>query len=638
MAPPSRRNARRDAKTERRRQDRDGDLNMGGPVTTGRQNNRNGRNPAGTVDLTKSQTQGKINKTNQRKAVPTRNNGKPLRGKLVEFKVTNWTNSPVIHDSDAGQKSLEIFLAKGINRRLNNANKRQASLTKTRREGDILFVYVNELDSGILAKMNGYKWAGVHLTIERTDGQNQQPQQLSEGTMALKAVFRRFLDRRYDMDTKLLDLSALYEDPELQQLKGDMKAAKFFAALMRVLQETFDKPEDLYVAVQSVSLARNELQNLELVKDLSYALPKLQNLDLSDNKFDNVEALDLWRRRFRDLRHLIVTGNPMIANEPEHAQELMNRYPNLRILNDLQVRTEEDIAKRRTTRDLPLPIKGPLFVDQGDVVVNFVTNWFAGFDNDRAGLAQAYYEDDSVFSLAINGSAPRDPAGSVAKESQEWGAYMKYSRNLKKVPGLGQRMSKTYRGTAEVAKLFSELPATQHPDLRSEVRKWMIESHLQKFLPHPDHPGGVDGMAISIHGEFDEIEPRTGSTKKRSMDHSIVIGPGLRGVGSIRVLTHMLTIRAYGGTQAFEPDAIANNNAHTPPPAVESEPYQVAGLDQNQAVALCNQLSTKTGMIMQYCKDCLDQAGWNYQVAETIYQNVKPSLGGEAFIDAIPRW
>lgn len=610
---------------------------MGGPSTNPRTNNR--RYPAGTVDLTDRRNQSKINKNNSKHTpLNSRTNAPPRGGKIVEFKVTGWEKSTVIHDSDRGQKSLEIWLTKGMNKRLGTAVKRQAQLKKTRREGDVLFVYVHELDSKALSKLNGFKWAGVDLTIERTDGWNhqQQPQQLSEGSMMLKQLFRDLLERRYNMDTKLLDLSALYEDPALQHLKADMQAAKFFAALMRVLQQSFETPDDLYAAVQSVSLANNNLENVDKVKDLSYALPKLQNLDLSNNQFQRLDALDLWRRRFRDLRHLIVTGNPFVQNEPDYAKELVGRYPNLRILNDLQVRTDEDVARRRTTRDLPLPIKGPLFVDQGEVVVNFVTQWFAGFDNDRLGLVQAFYDDNSRFSLVINGSAPRDPAG-FADESQEWGVYMKYSRNLKKVSGLGSRMGKSYRTAAAIAKLFQDLPLTQHPDLMTEARKWMIESHVQHNVSHPGQPGGFEGMSIDIHGEFDEIDGRTGSTKKRSMDHNIVIGPGMV-PGQVRVLTHMLTIRAYGGTQAFEPDVVTNYNAHTPPPAAEPEAYQVAGLDEAQAMALCTQLSTKTGMTMQLCKDCLDQAGWNYPVAEEIYQKAKPNLGGEAWIRGVPLW
>jgi nuclear RNA export factor len=486
-----------------------------------------------------------------------------------------------------------------------------------------------------LTRMNGYGWAGVTVNIEQIGGPVKKEAAPSSEAERVKAMLRGILERRYNFETKLLDLSALAQDEELKNermFEKNSTTQKFVPAMMIVLEKSFDKPEDKDAAILSVSLANNGLTDLTAVSSLSLTLPKLQNLDLSGNQFPNLNALQNWRKRFYHLQHLVLTGNPLEQNELNWQQEIVKWYPNLRQLNGVQVRTEEEIANKAKNVDLPFPIRTAQFQDEGGIAEGFVRTFFQGFDGDRAGLAAHYYDDQSTFSYAVNTQAPRDPNMTEKGEPGEWEGHLKNSRNLKKISQLPARQSRMFRGTKAVADAFSSMPPSKHPDLAAEARKWMIEAKMVPGVPDTSgaSPTGVDGFLITIHGEFDELDAATGQPKKkRSFDRTFIVGPG--GAAGVRIVSDQLTLRGYGGTQAFEPDHFDGSNDQAPPTDT-SVPALPAGLDVAQAEQMVAQLMQQTTMTLQYAKDCLEQVGWNYQAALEAFERVKARLPADAFV------
>lgn len=491
-------------------------------------------------------------------------------------------------------------------------------------------------DVGALVRMNNYGWAGINVGIERIGGPVQGDTQQASQTEKTKAVLRGFLERRYNFETKFLDLSLLGQDEELknqQIFNTKSTASKFFPAMMKVLELSFDKPEEKDAAVTSVSLANNDLEDLSAVSTLSLTLPKLQNLDLSNNKFQNLNALATWRRRFYHLQHLIVTGNPLEQTEPNYAQALTNWYPNLRQLNGIQVRTEEDVKNKNKIGNLPFPIRSALFQDEGGIAESFIRKFFPAFDTSRNDLAAHYYDDKSEFSYAINTQAPADPNQSQKTEKGEWENYLKHSRNLKKISQLPARQSRVFRGSKAVGDAFAALPATRHPDLIAEAKKWLIEAKMVPGVPDPSgaSPNGVDGFLITVSGEFDEVN----GGKKRSFDRTIVLGPGA-GPDGVRVASDLLTVRGYGGSQAFEPDDLQGWQTDAPQPAAAAvaepaAPGLPAGLSLEAAQAMVEELVKRTNMTVAYAKDCLDQTAWNGEMALAAFESVKGNLPADAF-------
>lgn len=487
--------------------------------------------------------------------------------------------------------------------------------------------------------MNGYVWASANITIEQIGGAVQAPatpaDQHKEKT---RTMLMGVLERRYNPDMKLLDLSGLGQDVELRSqavFDKSSTTSKFFPALMTVLWKQFDKAEDLANTITSVSLANNELQNVNTVADLARTLPKVKNLDLSNNKLAKLSALQIWQRKFANLEHLVLANNPIFQEDPDFAATVVKWYPSLKMLDTVQVRTDEEVAKKVKEPEMPFPIRSPNFQDDGQIAETFIRNLIAGFDGDRAALASYYYDEQSDFSYAVNTQAPRDPTTSDKIEPQEWERYIKGSRNLKKVTHLPARQSRLYKGSKAIQAAIASLPVTKHPDLATEAKKWLIECHITSGAPDPtgQSPSGVDGFLITIHGEFDEIDVSNGQpTKKRSFDRTLTIGPS-GGPSVVRIVNDMLTVRAYGGTQAFEPDNFEGWNAPDAAPTADpAVPALPAGMTLETAEQMVLEMQKQTGMTVQYSKDCLEQAQWEFTRGLESFAAVKATLPPDAFV------
>ncbi|KAK4550055.1 hypothetical protein LTR36_003022 [Oleoguttula mirabilis] len=640
------------ASQRRAKADRDGDVVMGVPFKGRGAVGKNTPTPTGPRKdaLPRSSRGGILSATAQREILRkagtsdmTMKEARPSVAKrgLVELKVTGWNKSKASGDADGGLSSLIKWLEKKGSTKL-GSRVRSLKIRKFRTEGSDLIIKVMHEDAGALVRMNNYGWAGISIGIELMGGPVQDSAAPSSEAEKTKAMLRSVLERRYDFETKFLNLSGLGADEELKKqhiFDSKSTAGKFFPAMMRVLELSFDKPEERDAAVTSVSLANNDLEDLAVVSTLSLTLPKLQNLDLSNNKLDKLATLDVWRKRFYHLQHLILTGNPLEQNEPTYAQEVVSWYPNLLQLNGIQMRTEEEVAKKSKGTELPFPIRSALFQDEGGIAEQFVRTFFMGFDSDRTALAAHYYDDNSDFSYAVNTQAPSDPAGAEKIERGEWEGYIKNSRNMKKITQLPARQNRLFRGAKAVGDAFASLPKTKHPDLAAEARKWMIEAKMVPGVPDAtgQSASGVDGFKITISGEFEEIDHASGQAKKkRSFDRTFILGPGT-GPAVVRVVNDILTVRAYGGAQALEPDNAEGWNLEAAPQQQQAAPVEAAGqlpagISLEIAEQMVAELTKQTGMTMQYSKDCLDQVAWNFEAGLEAFARVKDSLPVSAFM------
>ena len=442
------------------------------------------------------------------------------------------------------------------------------------------------------------------------------------------------LKRRYHPELKLLDLSGLGTDPEFANsgmFDTSVRQTKFFLALMKVCDTVAKDPEQKREAVVSVSLANNALSNMYPVTTLAQTFPDIRNLDLSNNNVNDLSAMEAWRWKFRSLDHLILAGNPIESQDPTYQVEILKWYPKLRTLNNIQVRTDDQIAT--TSRSLlPIPTLPPSFRDEAEIGGNFVKQFFPFYDTDRSALISGYYDSQSSFSLSVNVSAPRSADLSQAKIN--WDQYIRKSRNLTKITTLPARMARLFKGTEKIRDAWLTLPSTKHPDLVAGQQKWCIECHSMPGLPDPSgqSSSGVGGLVVTVHGEFEEVDVSTGNTcNPRSFDRTFMLGPG-GGPAGVRVLNDVLVLRAYGGSEAWVGNDVGSINEILPN---LDQPLQIQipdgfgsagpGKSHDQIVKECKalELSKVTKMTLEYSAICLEQSGWSLDAAMNAFENAK---------------
>lgn len=474
-----------------------------------------------------------------------------------------------------------------------------------------------------LLGLSGVQFAGVPLSIERYSQLDEVmdqplPNGTSPSTADTKTKMIAILNRRYYEPTKLLNLSMLRNDPDLMAMGifgSTSTESKFFPALMKVWDMQYTDSTAKRNAVESVSLADNQLPNITVVTTLAQTFPDLKNLDLSNNNLKDSQSLLGWRWKFRNLEFLDLSGNPF-SSDPTFKDTMLKWYPKLRYLNNTEVRTAEEVAAQKRT---PIPNQPPYFQDDSQIAENFVKAFFVGYDNDRNDLLNGVYDSRSSFSLSVNPTAPR----ALHTETAGWDAYIKKSRNLLKINYLPARMSRSCVGADRIREMWKSLPQTKHPDIATHPEEWLIECHPIPGLPDPSGQSetGVGGLLIMVHGKFEEIN--SGKVDVRSFDRTFVIGPG-GGVGGIRVVSDVLCLRAYGGHEAWALESQPIPQPAAQPAAGEyGMPAPGKTDEQVQQEQLVVQMSTKTKMTLQYSEMALSGNGWSMDAALKNFEELK---------------
>lgn len=287
---------------------------------------------------------------------------------FVELKVTGWTDNKEM-------TKIINFLERHASRRSNNASRGSIppKMVKRHKVNDTtLTIFVRPEDVTAFNKINNFTFSSAHgnqkLTIAGQGIRSKSPTAMdvesegkdganSQSRNETKQMLEGFLGRRYNAEAKLLELSKIASDEEVQKsgMFDDQRTQKkFFPALMVICNQLLKSAEEKREAIHSISLAGNNLPNLDVVRDLPATFPHIKNLDLSGNKFENIRVLKPWKNRFRSLELLIVEI-PGSGWE----EELVSFFPKLRILNGQQVRPDPPATTPAAPADPAVPTPAP---------------------------------------------------------------------------------------------------------------------------------------------------------------------------------------------------------------------------------------------------------------------------------------
>ncbi|POS82514.1 hypothetical protein EPUL_005835, partial [Erysiphe pulchra] len=512
--------------------------------------------------------------------------------------------------------------------------------TRSSLEGNSVFITASKQDIEQIQKLDNVLFAGVALSIkpynqsikingEKNDG-------ISAEARSLKSELHEFLASRYSVEHKLLDLSRLGTDPKLRSMglfrEGVKNERKLFNAIMAICDGLFKSCKDKQDAISSIALTDNSLSSLSDISSLAQTFPDIKNLDLSRNKIPDLKALDAWRWKFRNLEILIIKDNPIESRHPDLKAELMKRYPRLHTINDVRVRSPEEISAIIAATELaksPIPISGPFFRDLDQVGETFIRYFIPNYDNDRIALATSAYDAESTFSLSINMLSPLDKNNIIP--APNWSEYLKSSRNLNKVAHISARMNRQFTGAQSIRDIWTSLPKTKHPDIEIENNKYLFEGHELPGVPDPtgQSPMGVTGMIINMHGEFQDLgKSATDVVQLCSFSRTFILGPGPPGGPAIRVISDLLVLRPWAPLASSTTTSTSNISIQG---QIIQGSTSVKTIEQQQEL-IAQKFMEHTGMTLQYSILCLQQAEWDVQKANELFNQKKANLPADAFI------
>ncbi|KFA70497.1 hypothetical protein S40285_00645 [Stachybotrys chlorohalonatus IBT 40285] len=540
-------------------------------------------------------------------------------GPLSYLRVRGLAQSKAARNPDGGLGDLLSFLERKASALTPEQQKRSVIIIKSHMVGDYVFIGASAEDAQEILKINSFQFAGTDLEIvESTEGLGYQSKATeSKETQELRGRLQAILSQRYLGASKLLKLDALAADAELVSLgmfENRERALKTFKGLMAICDSLFKTAKEKQEAIESISLANNNIDDVTQVEMVATTFPHLKNLDMSGNHLSSMQGLDRWKGKFRELDTIYVTGNPIETADPNFHAALLDWFPKLRVINGTELRTAEQIAAQAVAASQanPIPQNGPDFRDMNGIGENFLLEFFAAYDSDRPSLAAKYYDDNSQFSLAVDALSVRDPN---APPPLPWASYIRASRNLIKINTQHAKVQRLFKGANMIGELWKGLPATRHPNIKEELSKYIMDCHPLTGLVDPSgqSPLGVDGLVVSVHGEFEEYDQKTDTMGKRSFSRSFILGPGQPGRNPIRVVSDMISLRAYSPLP----------NVFAPSTQQASQP------DQQQAMMM--ELSKQTGMVPEYSRLCLEQVNWDFNQALVVFNEKKAQLPPAAF-------
>ncbi|KAL6855855.1 NTF2-like protein [Trichoderma novae-zelandiae] len=551
---------------------------------------------------------------------PARGRGGYIEG-LTWLRVRGLKQSKAASNPDGGLSDLLSFMERKASS-LSSGRRRPITIRKSHKAGEYVFVGANKEDAEELVKLNTFTFAGIQLEVVESDADFAPPNKATESpeTAELRAKLQAILSQRYNGDGKLLKLDALATDAELVTLgmfENAERALKTFKGLMAICDGLFKTLQEKKDAIESISLANNSIDNVIQVESVATTFPQLKNLDMSGNLISNMEGMQRWKGKFKELDAIYMTGNPIEGTDPNYQAAFLEWFPKLRSINGIELRTAQQIAEQEAARlPKPIPQSGPDFRDVNGIGEQFLLEFFTAYDTNREALSSRLYDASSQFSLAVDAQSVRDPNG---PPPLPWGAYIKSSRNLLKINAHHARSQRLFKGAAAINDLWKELPMTKHPHMKDELSKYIMDCHPLPGLADPtgQNQFGVDGLILAVHGEFEEYDQKSGTTGKRSFSRTFVLAPGLSGTAQIRVVSDMLSLRAYSVLP----------NVFVAPPAVPAD-------TANQHQAMIAELSKQTGMVPQYSEMCLLQVEWDFARALIIFNEKRSQLPPEAFAPA----
>uniref|UniRef100_A0A182NMU6 NTF2 domain-containing protein n=1 Tax=Anopheles dirus TaxID=7168 RepID=A0A182NMU6_9DIPT len=481
-------------------------------------------------------------------------------------------------------------------------------------------LYYKATESAAIFFVEDFKTAEAIQKLDRTidtpDGRrmivlvrNNHPS--SPVNEQLKARMKQAMVKRYNPQTKGLNLEKFHADPDLSDI---------FCALFRppIILAAIDIIAEHIPEIEALNLNDNKLYMLDHLKMMATKMPNLRVLYLARNRIPYVNTLDSLKGL--KLVELNLEDNPLRQRYDDntlYVSEVRKRFPKIIKLDNIDL--PPPISFDVPEDDMKLPVaKASFLCDNGgaDFVRQFLEQYFAIYDSDnRQPLLEAYHEH-AMFSLTANTYQQSN--------QQKLGAYMSGNRNLKHKTDLDSRCRSLKHGRLQVVSYLSTLPPTKH-----DLQTFAVD--LTLFTPHM--------ILMTVTGVFKERKENINAELVRSFQRSLVIVPSAGGFCIRNETVHVTSATRLQENNCFKPltglGAAASVSTAAAAPSGTVPPVGSTNLpDDNTKLQMIQALAVQTNMNAEWSKRCLEETNWDYQRAEFAFSELHKQnrIPPEAFI------
>ncbi|XP_054731276.1 nuclear RNA export factor 1 [Anastrepha obliqua] len=444
----------------------------------------------------------------------------------------------------------------------------------------------------------------------------------------LKARMEVVMAKRYNAQTKALDMSSFHTDPDFRGMFCGIFRSPVMAVAIGIMEKNIP---DLV----ALNLNNNNISSMEAFKNAHVRLRNLRILYLADNRIPT--ATHLIALRHVPFVELVLKNNGLCSRYKDHAQyvrEIQRKFPKLRKLDgqDLTPMIQFDVGEEAAV----MPVAKASFLcdpNGTEIIRQFLEQYFLIFDSDnRQPLLDAYH-DQAMLSLLV------PPASQVGRLEKYW----RYNRSLlRQNTDDNTRLRLLRFGRLAVVSMLAELPKTKHYPRSFTVDLTLFTPKMIVFT--------VAGLFKDIDGDSEDL---------RYFQRQYIIVPAGSGF-CIRNEMVLITVATQSQVRFFkksiEPTATAqvNNEAAIQSSGLSSslqsrlqinQPSTSAvaaatlqstqvGVDETTKIQMVQTLSAQSNMNIEWSKKCLEETNWDYNHAAFVFDKLhkENKIPPEAFV------
>nr|CDS21420.1 nuclear rna export factor 1 [Echinococcus granulosus] len=454
---------------------------------------------------------------------------------------------------------------------------------------------------------------------------------------AWMAALRECFKERFQATTNVLDLSSLHTDLTLLS-KGyfiPLNKTIVFSSFIAILQENDAK-------LSALNLSNNRLNHVQPFEDMCKVLGpptySFERIDLSGNHINtsrNLEAL----KAVPGICHLDLSDTPIAGrlSNPNSGKiiesQIVRILPGLKTLNGNPIKVTVRFAIEQGSNApetscpprirLPPSIQGHFGSEEIRVpLLTFLMEYFGRYDAPQRGEGiYSYYTPASTLTICVNPASQStgksvfetlDSGGTPNQKTQLLtnnldDAYYKQNRNLMRCKDENKRHEFICQGPLNIASALGKLPATEH----------ILESFCVDVINHSENQ-----IIFNVTGVFYENKTPFGANAPirkvlrcfaRSM---ILIAPGTQILQDSIIISNPTEplIQRYIREVKKQAKAEAEAKARAQPAVVPQAPVVSTAPGTNEEAAVV-EFRRQTGMNSAYCRQCLQEFGWQFETA-----------------------
>ncbi|XP_017869855.1 PREDICTED: nuclear RNA export factor 1 isoform X2 [Drosophila arizonae] len=468
-----------------------------------------------------------------------------------------------------------------------------------------------------------------------------------------KAKMKAVMAKRYNLQTKALDLSRFHADQDLKP---------FFCPLFRVnvMSAALDIICDNIPDLEAINLNDNNMSTMESFKGADKRLPHLKILYLGDNNLPSLAHLLVFRNL--PIIELVLRNNPcrLRYKDPQQfVSEVRRKFPKILKLDGetLPPQVHFDLNESSV---LP-PAKASFLCDSAgaDVVRQFLDQYFSIFDSDnRQPLLDAYHEH-AMLSISM-------PSVS---QSGRLNNFWKFNRNLRRLNSeredLRIRLLKSGRlacvSTLDewprtlherrtftvdltiynpqmmlftVTGLFKELTGDTSAGTPSNMQAYELRHFMRTFVVVPQNSGFcIRNETIFLNSATCEQTrefKRTQHQPAPGADMAVGLTPiGAAAVAEGSIQNRLQPSQAVPGA----PVALLATPSPSNPTAVPAG-GNAAALNDATKMQMVQAMSAQSQMNLDWSRKCLEETNWDFNHAAFVFEKLfkENKIPPEAFV------